>query len=180
MIHDQFGHAADSRRQLLQQSLRFLQIVRVEPLREPPVHRSEQVARLLHLALVAPEGGRGSALATTADNTNNNVATNGRSLHTHRRWFAAKNPSWRSRTQSWTPHGTPPKGAPSHRAMHKKMQVRAVWSRRATALIEWHRSCGICSRSGLIDLMSECEGLTPPTPPAMPSLLSNRAYRILP
>jgi hypothetical protein len=78
MIHDQFGHAADSRRQLLQQSLRFLQIVRVEPLREPPVHRSEQVARLLHLALVAPEGGRGSALATTADNTNNNAATNGR------------------------------------------------------------------------------------------------------
>jgi hypothetical protein len=43
------------RRQLLQQRLRFLQIARVETLREPPVHRRQQFARLLHLALVAPE-----------------------------------------------------------------------------------------------------------------------------
>jgi hypothetical protein len=41
--------------QLLQQRLRLLQIARVEPLREPPVHRSKQFARLLHLALVTPE-----------------------------------------------------------------------------------------------------------------------------
>jgi hypothetical protein len=44
-----------SRRQLLQQRLRFLQIARVEPFGEPPVNRSQQFARLQHLALVAPE-----------------------------------------------------------------------------------------------------------------------------
>ena len=44
-----------SRHQLLQQRLRFLQIARVEALRKPPVNRSQQFARLLHLALVAPE-----------------------------------------------------------------------------------------------------------------------------
>jgi hypothetical protein len=44
-----------SRRQLLQKRLRLLQIARVEPFREPAVNRSEQFARLLHLALVAPE-----------------------------------------------------------------------------------------------------------------------------
>jgi hypothetical protein len=43
------------RPQLLQQRLRLLQIARVEPFREPPVNRSQQFARLLHLALVAPE-----------------------------------------------------------------------------------------------------------------------------
>ena len=43
------------RRQLLQQRLRFFQIARVEPLRKPPVNRSQQFARLLHLALVTPE-----------------------------------------------------------------------------------------------------------------------------
>src|SRR6478752_2834468 len=43
------------RPQLLQQRLRFLQITRVEPFSEPPVHRSQQFARLLNLALVAPE-----------------------------------------------------------------------------------------------------------------------------
>jgi hypothetical protein len=42
-------------RQLLQQRLRLLQVPRVEALREPPVNRSQQFARLLHLALVAPE-----------------------------------------------------------------------------------------------------------------------------
>ena len=41
--------------QLLQQRLRFLQIARVEPLREPAVDRSQQFARLPHLALVEPE-----------------------------------------------------------------------------------------------------------------------------
>jgi hypothetical protein len=44
-----------SRRQRLQQRLRFLQIARVEPLCEPAVDRSEQFARLLGLALVTPE-----------------------------------------------------------------------------------------------------------------------------
>ena len=47
--------AAGRCRQLLQQRLRLLQIARIEPLSEPPVNRSKQFARLLHLALVAPE-----------------------------------------------------------------------------------------------------------------------------
>src|SRR6516225_2534273 len=38
-----------------QQRLRFLQITRVKALREPRVNRSQQFARLLRLALVAPE-----------------------------------------------------------------------------------------------------------------------------
>src|SRR5262249_60111119 len=42
-------------RQFLQQRLRILQIARVEPLPKPPVNRSQQFARLLQLALVAPE-----------------------------------------------------------------------------------------------------------------------------
>jgi hypothetical protein len=41
--------------QLIEQSLRLLQIARVEAFGEPPVNRSKQFARLLHLALVAPE-----------------------------------------------------------------------------------------------------------------------------
>ena len=49
------GPKGVSRRQLFQQRLRLLQIARVEPFREPAVHRSEQFARLLHLALVTPE-----------------------------------------------------------------------------------------------------------------------------
>jgi hypothetical protein len=43
------------RRQLLQERLRFLQIARVEALREPAVNRSKQFASLLWLTLVAPE-----------------------------------------------------------------------------------------------------------------------------
>src|SRR5262245_4531664 len=43
------------RLQFLQQRLRFLQIARLEPFSEPPVNRSQQLARLLHLALRAPE-----------------------------------------------------------------------------------------------------------------------------
>ena len=139
------------RRQLLQQRLRLLQITCIEPLRKPPVNRSQQFVRLLHLALVAPEtheahcGAKFPALATISDNTNNNAATNGQSLHTRRHWFAAKNPSWRSRTRSWTPHDTPPKEASARRVIHKKIQTRALWSRRAKALTQWHWSCGICS-----------------------------------
>ncbi len=64
------------------------------------------------------------------------LATNGQSLHTRRHWFEAKNPSRRSRTRSWTPHGTPPKEAAAHRVIHKKMQIRALWSRRAKALTQ--------------------------------------------
>ena len=41
--------------QLVEQRLRLLQIARVEPLRKPAVNRSKQFARLLQLALVAPE-----------------------------------------------------------------------------------------------------------------------------
>ena len=46
---------ATLRRQLLQQRLRLFQIARVEPLSEPPVNRSQQFARLPHLALVTQE-----------------------------------------------------------------------------------------------------------------------------
>ena len=46
-----------SRGQLVQQRLCLLQIKRVEPLSEPPVNRSKQFRRLLHLALIAPESG---------------------------------------------------------------------------------------------------------------------------
>ena len=42
-------------RQLLQQRLRLFQITRLEPLRKLPINRSQQFARLLHLALVTPE-----------------------------------------------------------------------------------------------------------------------------
>jgi hypothetical protein len=41
--------------QLVEQRLRLLQIARIEPLRKPPVNRSEQFASLLLLALVTPE-----------------------------------------------------------------------------------------------------------------------------
>ena len=44
-----------SRGQLVQQRLRLLQIERVKALIEPAVDRSQQFARLLHLALVTPE-----------------------------------------------------------------------------------------------------------------------------
>jgi hypothetical protein len=44
-----------SRRQLLQQCLRLLQIARVKPFSEPPVNRSQQFASLLRLALRAPD-----------------------------------------------------------------------------------------------------------------------------
>ena len=40
-----------SGRQLFEQRLRLLQIERVKPFSEPAVNRSEQFARLLHLAL---------------------------------------------------------------------------------------------------------------------------------
>ena len=43
------------RRQLLQQRLRLLQIKRVKALGEPAVDRTDEFARLLHLALVASE-----------------------------------------------------------------------------------------------------------------------------
>jgi hypothetical protein len=44
-----------SRRQMVEQLLRLLQIARVETFRKPPVNRSQQFASLLHLALVAPK-----------------------------------------------------------------------------------------------------------------------------
>src|SRR5262249_49181104 len=44
-----------SRPQFHQQRLRLLQIARVKAFSEPPVHRSQQVVRFAHLALVAPE-----------------------------------------------------------------------------------------------------------------------------
>ena len=38
-----------------EQRFRFLQIERIEPLGEPAVNRSEKLARLVPLALIAPE-----------------------------------------------------------------------------------------------------------------------------
>jgi hypothetical protein len=35
---------------------------------------------------------------------------------------------------------------------HKKMLIGILWSRRATALTEWHWSSGQCSRPGPMDL----------------------------
>ena len=99
-------------------------------------------SRAQHPTMIAPEareahcGAELVAPATINDNTNSNAATNGLSLHTRRHLFAAKSPSRRSRTRSWTQHGTPPKEAAAHQAMHKKMQIRAMWSRRARALTE--------------------------------------------
>ena len=43
--------------------------------------------------------------------------------------------------------------------MHKKMQVRALWSHTAKALTQWNWSCGICSWRGPIFLVSELGGL---------------------
>jgi hypothetical protein len=89
------------------------------------------------------------AQVTISGNTNNNAATNGQSLHTRRHWFAAKNPSRRSRTRSWTRHDTPPKEAAARRVIHKKMQIRALWSRRAEALTYRHWPSEIYSWRGL-------------------------------
>ena len=47
--------SVSSRSQLIEQSLRFLQIARVEPFGEPAVNRGKQFACLLYLTLVAPE-----------------------------------------------------------------------------------------------------------------------------
>jgi hypothetical protein len=44
----------------VKQRLGLLQIARLKALSEPPVDRSQQVARLLHLALVEPEAGGGA------------------------------------------------------------------------------------------------------------------------
>jgi hypothetical protein len=44
-----------SSRQLVEQRLHVLEIARIEALGEPPVNRSQQFARLLHLALFTPE-----------------------------------------------------------------------------------------------------------------------------
>jgi hypothetical protein len=47
--------------QLVEQRLSLLQIARVEPFGEPAVHRSEQVASLIPLALIAPDTGKAGA-----------------------------------------------------------------------------------------------------------------------
>ena len=44
-----------SRRQLVEQVLSLLQIERIEPLGKPAVDRSEKIAGLIPLALIAPE-----------------------------------------------------------------------------------------------------------------------------
>ena len=46
--------------QFIQQCLCFLQVARIEPFSEPVINWRQQFARLLHLALVAPEALRGS------------------------------------------------------------------------------------------------------------------------
>jgi hypothetical protein len=104
----------------------------------------------LYLMMISPMAAWFIALVTISGNTNINAPTNGQSLHTRRHWFAAKNPSWRSRTRSWTPHGTPPKGATGRRVKRKKMQIWGLYSRRAKALTQLHSSCGICSWRGPI------------------------------
>jgi hypothetical protein len=53
--HNQKKERALVLRQLLQQRLRLLEVALVVAFREPPVHRSQQFACLLHLALVTPE-----------------------------------------------------------------------------------------------------------------------------
>ena len=55
--------------QLLEQRLRVLQIARVKALGEPAVDRREQFARLLHLALVAPEAGEAWGARSAFENT---------------------------------------------------------------------------------------------------------------
>jgi hypothetical protein len=69
-----------------------------------------------------------------SDNTNSNAATSAESLHTRQNWCAAKNPSRRCRTRFWMPHDTPPKEAAAHRVMRKRLQIRALWSRREKAI----------------------------------------------
>ena len=51
----EFLSGASELLKLFKQRLRLFQIARVKPLSEPPVNRSKQFARFLHLALVAPE-----------------------------------------------------------------------------------------------------------------------------
>jgi hypothetical protein len=51
------------RRQFLKQRLRLLQIARVEALGEPSVDRSEKLAGLIPLTLIAPETGKASRSA---------------------------------------------------------------------------------------------------------------------
>jgi len=67
------------------------------------------------------------ALVTISDNTNSDDATKGLSFHKRRRWCAAKNLFWHSHTPFWTPQGSPPKEAAGHRAIHKKIQIMALW-----------------------------------------------------
>ena len=131
-------------------------------------------------------GARGSLprevlrLATISDNTNSSAATNDPSFHRHRHWFAAKNLSWRSPTQSWTLAGTPPKEVPACSVMRKKkVPIRILWSRRAKALAQWLCSFGIGSWRGLSQLTARVAGLTQPIPPTTPSPPSDRACRSL-
>src|SRR5580693_2258763 len=66
---------SSSSRQPVEQRLRVLQIARIEALGEPPVNRGQKFARLLHLALGAPEAGeahggakfKGFSLLLTSD-----------------------------------------------------------------------------------------------------------------
>ena len=154
------------RRQLLQQRLRLLQIARTETLSEPPVNRSQQFARFLHLLwsrqwrarlMAARSSWQKSLQATIPMITPPPMASRCIRADTG---LQQKNPSRRSRTRSCTPHDTPPKEAAAHRVIHKNMQLRAALSRTATALAQWHWSCGICSWRGPIELTSK-SGLTP-------------------
>jgi len=79
-----------------------------------------------------------SARTTISDNTNSNAATNGQSSHTRQHWFAARNHSSRSRTRSWTPHGTHPKEAAGRWVTrNKKVRTRTLWPRTAVPLVLW-------------------------------------------
>src|SRR5215471_17167191 len=50
-----YGDSTGSSRQFVQQRLRLFQIPRVKPFGEPAEDRSEKLARLIALALIAPE-----------------------------------------------------------------------------------------------------------------------------
>ena len=60
--------------QLIEQCLSLLQIANVEPFREPPINRSQQFARLLHLALVAPEARQAHLTASPREGRTTDVS----------------------------------------------------------------------------------------------------------
>ena len=129
----------------VEQRLRLLQTARVKRSAEPALQGRGLGREPAAACLESARAVRRIAVPTKVGNTNNDAATNGQSLHTRRRWFVAKSPSWRFRIRSWTPRGSPPKEAAGRRVKHKKMQVGEALSRRARALAQLHWAHGIGS-----------------------------------